>query len=70
MRLPDTPLPFLLVPSYAAGQQSLPTSRCSFGAPAPRTTLEHVTVMQDAIEHGRDRRHVTQQFPPVFDGAV
>jgi len=40
------------------------------GAPTARAALEHVPVMENAIQHGGDRSHVAQQFPPVLDGAV
>ena len=40
------------------------------GAPTPRATLEHVAVMQNAVQHGGDGRHVAQQLAPVLDRAV
>src|SRR5260370_28482923 len=40
------------------------------GAPTARTALEHMPVMEQTIEHGRDRRHVAQQFAPIFDPTV
>src|ERR1035437_2858420 len=46
------------------------STRGCFGAPASRAALEHVTVMKNAVEHGGDRRHVTQQFAPVFDWPI
>jgi hypothetical protein len=39
-------------------------------APALRSALEHVAVMQHAIEHGGDRRRVAEQFAPVVDGTI
>lgn len=34
-----------------------------FATPAPRTAFEHMSVMQEAIEHGADRgRVLTTQF--------
>ena len=53
--------------------KSLATSSRSsggFGAPTPRAALEHVAVMENAIEHGGHRRHIAQQFSPVLHGAV
>ena len=51
-----------------------PRSLCSagrrLGAPTARAALEHVAVMQDAVEHGGDRCHITQQFAPVFDWTI
>src|ERR1017187_8827998 len=41
-----------------------------FGAPTARAALEHMPMMQNAIEHGGYRCHVAQQLPPVLDGAV
>src|SRR5215471_14844591 len=32
----------------------------SFRSPTPRTALEHVAMMQDAIEHGGNGGHVTE----------
>jgi hypothetical protein len=29
-----------------------------------------VAVMQNAVEHGGDRRHVTEQFAPVFNWTI
>src|SRR5438034_8519876 len=44
---------------------------CSgFGAPTPRTALEHVAVMQQAIEHGADCGDIAEQLAPVLDGTI
>jgi hypothetical protein len=32
--------------------------------------LEHVPIMQNAVEHSADSRYVAEQFSPVFDWAV
>jgi len=37
-----------------------------FGAPTPRTALEHMAVMQQPIEHRADRGHISDQLAPVF----
>jgi hypothetical protein len=29
-----------------------------------------VAVMEDAVEHGRDRGHIVEQLSPVLHGAV
>ena len=39
-------------------------------SPTSRATLEHVPVMQQAVEHGADRGGIAHQFAPVFDRAV
>jgi transposase InsO family protein len=39
-------------------------------APAARAAGEHMRVMQEAIEKGRDRRGVAEELPPVLDGTV
>src|SRR5262245_41084695 len=41
-----------------------------FGAPASRPALEDVTMVEDAVEHGRDRGGVCEDPAPVLDGAV
>src|SRR5438128_12066932 len=41
-----------------------------FGAPAPRAALEHMAVVQQAVEHGAHGSRIAQQFAPVFDRAV
>jgi|HubBroStandDraft_2_1064218.scaffolds.fasta_scaffold26162_1 hypothetical protein len=33
---------------------------CRFGAPTSRSALEHMPMVQDAIEHRGDSRHVAQ----------
>ena len=40
------------------------------GAPAARAALEDVPVVQEAIEHGGDRRRVAEQLAPVFDRTI
>src|SRR6266849_9090662 len=42
----------------------------SLGAPASRSALEHMAVMQQAVEHGADSGNITEQFAPVLDRAV
>ena len=44
--------------------------RCGFGAPASRSTLEHVAVMEQPVEHGADRGDIAEQLAPVFDRTV
>jgi hypothetical protein len=34
-----------------------------FGSPTARAAFEHVTVMEEAVEHGGDRSAVTKGFP-------
>src|SRR5216683_4817821 len=41
-----------------------------FGSPAPRAALEHVAVVQQAVEHGAHGGRVAQQFAPVFHRTV
>ena len=41
-----------------------------FGSPAARAALEHVSVMQQAIEHGGDGGAVAEQLAPVVHGSV
>ena len=55
---------------WRAGPRSLCTAGRRLGAPTARAALEHVAVMQDAVEHGGDRCHITQQFAPVFDWTI
>jgi hypothetical protein len=40
------------------------------GAPASGATLQDVSVMQKAVEHGADGSHVAKQFAPVFDWTI
>jgi len=40
------------------------------GAPAAWAALEHVSVVEHAIEHRTDGGHVAQEFPPVFHRPV
>ena len=42
----------------------------SFGAPAARPALEHMAVMQQAIEHRGDGGGVAEQLAPIVDGAL
>src|SRR5262249_9647282 len=42
----------------------------SFSSPAARTTLQHVTVMKEAVQHGGNGCSIAQQLAPVFDGAI
>ena len=37
-----------------------------FGPPTARPAFENVAVMQEAVQHGPDRRGVAEQFAPVF----
>src|ERR1019366_8973936 len=53
-----------------AGPRSLCTAGRRLGAPTAWAALEHVTVMQNAVEHGGDRRYIAQQFAPVFYGPI
>src|SRR5579864_9585278 len=39
-------------------------------SPTARTTLQHMPVVEQTIEHGGDGSHIAQQFAPVLDGAV
>ena len=48
----------------------LATRRCGLGAPAPWTALEHVTVVQQPIEHCADSGHIAEKLAPVLDWAV
>ena len=41
-----------------------------FCAPASRTAFEYMSVVKQAVEHGGDRRTVSQQLAPVFHGSV
>ena len=43
----------------------LSSGAADFGAPTARAALEHVSVMQQAIQHGGDGGAVAQQFAPV-----
>ena len=43
---------------------------CSLGAPTPRPALEHVAVMQQAIEHGADGGNIAEHFAPVVNRAI
>src|ERR1700733_10568164 len=38
------------------------TFRRRSGTPTPWAALEHVTVMEQAVKHGADCRHVAEQF--------
>ena len=52
------------------GAFSLGLGSCGLGAPATWAALEHVAVMQQAIEHGAHSGHVAKQFAPVLDWTV
>ena len=41
-----------------------------FGAPTSRAALEHVAVVQEAVQHGGDSGAVAQQFAPVINGTI
>jgi len=41
-----------------------------FGAPTPGPALQHVRVMEQAVEERGDGGGVAQQFTPVIDGTV
>ena len=47
-----------------------PHVRVEFGAPAPRSTLEHVCVVEEPIEERGHRRGVAEKLPPVVHGSV
>src|SRR5262249_58719861 len=53
-----------------AGPRSLCTAGSRLGAPTAWAALEHVTVMQNAVEHSSDRGHVAEQLAPVFHGTI
>src|SRR5215472_10553431 len=44
--------------------------RRGFGAPALRSALENVSMMEEAVEHGADCGRVSQQLAPVVDRSV
>src|SRR5262249_42438133 len=46
------------------------TVEVAFRPPTPRATLEHMSVMEQAVQHGGNRRHVAQHFSPVFHRTV
>ena len=43
---------------------------CGLGAPTARAALEHMAVMQQAIEHGADGGDIAEQLAPVLDRTV
>jgi hypothetical protein len=50
---------------------SLAFSRTAgFGSPTARAALEHVPMVQQAIEHGGDSGAVAEQLAPVFHWSV
>lgn len=55
--------PSLFVRLFIAGQ-------LRFRAPAPRTALENVTMMEEAVEHRGHSGSVAQQLAPVVDRSV
>jgi len=44
--------------------------RRGLGPPAAGTTLEHVAVVQQPVQHGANGRRVAEQFAPVFHGTI
>ena len=44
--------------------------RVQFGPPAARSTLEHVRVVEEAVEERGHRRDVAEELPPVVHGSV
>ena len=44
--------------------------RVQFGPPAARSTLEHVRVVEEAVEERGHRRGVAEELPPVVHGSV
>src|SRR5579875_2641359 len=44
--------------------------RTGLGAPTARAALEQVTVVEEAVEHGRDGGGIAQQFAPVVHWTV
>ena len=40
----------------------------AFGGPAVRAAVEHVSVVQQSIEHGGDGGVIAQQLAPVLNG--
>jgi hypothetical protein len=46
------------------------TCSAGFGAPAARAALEHMTVMQQTVEHGGHSGAVAEQLAPVVDGTI
>jgi hypothetical protein len=44
--------------------------RIELGSPTAGAALEHVPVMQEAVEHGADRRRIAQQLAPILDRAI
>src|ERR1022692_3316034 len=45
-------------------------TRRQLGAPTARAALEHVPVMQQAVQHGRHGGHIAQQFAPVLNRTI
>ena len=41
-----------------------------FGCPTAGTAFKDMIVMEQAVEHGRERSAVAEQFPPIFDRTV
>src|SRR3989442_13221361 len=52
------------------GHSGLATCRRRLSAPTARSALEHVPVVQYAIQHRCDRGHVTRQFPQSSTGRL
>ena len=42
----------------------------AFGPPAPGATVDHVGMVQEAVEEGGDRGGIAEQLAPVLHGAV
>src|ERR1035438_3034788 len=57
-------LPLLLLLSFAFLRTA------AFCPPTARAALEHVSVMQQAVQHGGDGGAVAEQFAPVVYGSV
>jgi hypothetical protein len=47
-----------------------PSGWGGLGAPTAGSTLEHVAVVKQTIEHGADGGNIAEQLAPVVDGAV
>src|SRR5712692_939011 len=41
-----------------------------FRTPTPRPAFEHMTMMEEAIQHGGDGGAISQQFAPVVHGSI
>ncbi len=63
-------LPGVLCPASLLLSSLRVTSAAEFGTPAARATLEHMAVMQQAVEHGAHCGAIAEQFAPVLDGPI